>query len=224
MEYERVYTEKLDVKSENRELDTPYPTRIETDRLLMKPLLESVEPSSMYKLYKQYPDTDRWFNTSMGLPRTYGETIELFETIQRLQKEKTDVFYSILEKETGEILGQATIEDIDFDAGKCGIGIWLRKDRWGEGISKERAEGLMYAIFECMEINTIEVRVAKQNEISISAVESYMEVFGGQYDGILRNSSITPKDEVVSMFVWSITAEEFFDNKSDYRREPGKLP
>lgn len=220
MNYTGVYTDNIFVKTTDDEFKFPSPKRIETDRLIMKPLLENVDPSEMYDLYKRFPDTDRWFNTSMGIPNTYQETIEYFETVQELEDDNSDFFYVIKGKQKNEIIGQATIEDVDFHAEKCAIGVWLRKDRWGEGIAKEKAEGLIYSIFQTMNIQTIEVRVATENKNSISAVQSYIRSFGGQYDGCLRKTSITPKNDVVSIFVWSLTEDEFFDEDSDYNRNP----
>lgn len=224
MKYDSTYTDTIEVKDGDDGRENPHPKRIETDRLVMRPILEAIEPSDMYELYKKFTDTDRWFNSTMGIPDTYQSTLDYFQTIEELRDDKSDFFYVIEEKDTGDILGQATIEDVDFHAEKCGIGIWIRKDRWGEGISKERAEGLIYSIFESMRIQTVEVQVAKQNDISISAVDSYMQEFGGKYDGCLRNDSITPKHEVISVYVWSITEDEFFDQDSTYQRDPISLP
>jgi len=220
MKYNGIYTDKIKVKSGDNELERPGPRRIETDRLVMKPLLESVEVAEIDELYRKYPETDRWFNGYIGLPNTYQSTLEYFEMIEDLENDRSDFFYLIEDKDTGVPLGQATIEDVDFHAEKCEIGVWIRKDRWNEGISKERAEGLIYSIFKAMKIQTIEVRVAKQNKISISAVDSYMREFGGSYDGCLRNTSITPNYDVVSMLVWSITRDEFLDENSTYTESP----
>lgn len=224
MEYTPSFTETLEVTGPSDEYADPFPEKIVTDRLRFEPLTDAVDPSDMFELYKRNSGTDRWFNTTMGLPETYQQARDLFESIDDLRAACDDMFYVLFERDSNEIVGQATIEDVDFHAGRCGIGIWLRKDQWGKGFSQERAEGLLYAIFTELEIDTVEIRVATENTPSIKAVEKYLSEFGGQYEGCLRNISPTPQLDIIDMYAWSITAEEFFDDDASYKRSPKPLP
>lgn len=193
-----------------------FPTQIQTDTLLLKPLLhfDHISKSELFEIYKENAGTDRYFATSNGLPNTYQEFIETLETYQELADDGTDVFYAIYTNDDKkEFLGQGTIEDIIWEGKRCSIGIWLKQDAWGQGISQRRAEALMYTIFDDLDFELVEIAVVPENEKSIRAVEKYIYPLGGSKDGLRRRATPTPTGEIHDVQYYSITADELFSQE-----------
>jgi len=213
-EYTGTFTDTIVVENSD-EWESVFPERIETDELVFSYLLEDATITEAWDFYSSNFGNEKFFNTSWRCPQTYQDTIDTFEDIRGMFESNTDMFYSI-RSQSGELIGQATIEDVDLHTGRCGIGIWLDESFWGQGLAQERAEGFLYAIFKEMPVDTVEIRVAVENTPSIKSVLKYLDVFGGSFEGCFRNISINPYRERLNMFVWSITETEFFDDDAEY--------
>lgn len=214
MPYEPVFCDQIEYTHDFNE-DGLFPSVIETDRLVMEPLLESISGSNLLEFYQENEGTDRYFDTDLGLPMDYKEFSEFVDTANTLEEEGSDMFYGIFESESGEFIGQATFEDVDWELGRCAIGIWIRQDFWGEGISQERAEALMYVAFDDLGMDLVEITVVPENENSLRAVEKYISEFGGSFDGRQRHATVTPmQDGVYDVVHYSVTADEFFGDST----------
>ncbi|WP_336359574.1 hypothetical protein [Haladaptatus sp. ZSTT2] len=53
------------------------------------------------------------------------------------------------------------------------------------------------------------IPVEDGNENSRRAVEKYVDAHGGQYDGIIRNSTVRPSGDIIDHHLYSITAEQY---------------
>ncbi|WP_238717555.1 GNAT family N-acetyltransferase [Natronorubrum halophilum] len=86
--------------------------------------------------------------------------------------------------------------------------IWLRKQFCGRGYSAERARDGRLA-FERLSLDLVAVPVEDGNEKSRRAVETYVETNGGQYDGIIRNSTVRLGGDVVDHHRYTISREQY---------------
>jgi len=108
----------------------------------------------------------------------------------------------------GEIAGSAGLL-VDWETRTARPAIWLRKRFWGRGYSGERAAVLMEVAFERLGLDLVAVPVQDGNERSRRAVEKYVEAHGGQYDGLIRNSTVRPDGTVVDHHRYTVTAAQF---------------
>lgn len=70
--------------------------------------------------------------------------------------------------------------------------IWLRKQFWRNGFSSERADAMLELAFERLDLDLVTIPVQDSNDRSRKAVEKYISAHGGQYDGVIRNSTARP--------------------------------
>jgi len=72
--------------------------------------------------------------------------------------------------------------------------------------------------FSALDLNVVEVTVATENNKSIKSVEKYMKKFGGEFNGKLRQNTLTPGNGVQNVYKWSVTDDEFYSNEAVYER------
>lgn len=63
--------------------------------------------------------------------------------------------------------------------------------------------------FERLDLDLIAIPVQDGNDRSRAAVERYVEGYGGQYDGIIRNSTRRPDGEIIDHHRYTITADGY---------------
>lgn len=98
----------------------------------------------------------------------------------------------------GTLAGLAGITP-DWDRQRATLGIWLRKRFWGNGYSRERAARFLELAFDRLDLEVVTVSHDVHNEKSQSAIEAYVERFGGTREGRIRNDLIVdgePRDVV----------------------------
>lgn len=219
-EYEPVFNEYIEY-THFVEDSGQVPTRIETDSLLFTPLLDFdyVTQTELLEVFSDEKNkyTDQYFDTKTGNPRTYNDIVEYLTYVEELEEEGTDYFYAIYtntETEGEDFIGLATIELVEWELNRCALGIWLRKEYWGQGISQKRAEAILYAIFDDLDFELVEIHVLPENKKSLRAVEKYVSAFGGAYDGCRRQTTFTPKGEIHDVMYYSISKDEFFSEKT----------
>ncbi|MWV40369.1 GNAT family N-acetyltransferase [Natrialba sp. INN-245] len=108
----------------------------------------------------------------------------------------------------GEIAGAACLI-VDRETQTATPGIWLRKRFWGRGYSGERAAALIELAFDRLDLDLVAIPVEDGNEKSRSAVEGYVERFGGGYDGVIRNATVRPDGRIVDRHRYTITREQY---------------
>lgn len=193
-----------------------FPTAIETDTFVLKPLLnfDYLTQRELLQIYQDNEGTDKYFTSEDGLPQSYSELTSFVEAASVwAEEEETDMFYAMYRNDDMKFLGQATIEDVDWEVERCSIGIWLREEAWGQGLSQKRAEALLYTIFDDWQFEVVEIAVVPMNRKSIRAVEKYVSVFGGSYDGRRRKAAVTPTGDVYDVAYYSVTRDEFFSDE-----------
>jgi len=108
---------------------------------------------------------------------------------------------------SGELVGTTNL-DFDWDRRSAELGIWLRKPFWGRGYSGERAAALLELAFDRLNLELVGASHRTGNERSRRAIEKYVERFGGQHDGVLRD--FFPRDgEVGDLHRYTISREQY---------------
>ncbi|WP_435333553.1 GNAT family N-acetyltransferase [Haloarchaeobius sp. TZWWS8] len=113
----------------------------------------------------------------------------------------------------GEFAGVASLIPL-WDQRTARLGIWLRKPFWGRGYSGERADALVELAFDRLDLELVAAAHTTENEGSKRAIEKYVETWGGQYDGVLRNW-ITLDGEPRDLHRYTITREQYEESDVD---------
>ncbi|WP_435364601.1 GNAT family N-acetyltransferase [Haloarchaeobius sp. DYHT-AS-18] len=203
-----------------------FPETISTDRLRFERLChETVDAIEYHQVCSRHePGIDE---VTRYLPwdthETVAETAEYLDSLEAQWADRTRAEYLIRPKSgeagseeegAGDIAGSGgLIVDWETRTGKPAI--WLRKRFWGRGYSAERALAMLALAFDRLDLDLVAIPVQDGNDRSRRAVEKYVERFGGQYDGRIRNSTVRPDGTVIDHHRYTITAEQYRANVDD---------
>jgi len=191
-----------------------FPERIETDRLVLEALTH--ENVDLFELYghcsTDAPHVDEVTEHLTWDPhQTPKETKDFVDAREQARADAEGSEYVVRPKDgedgAGEIAGMTGI-DVDWDRRTATFGTWLRKRFWGRGYSGERAAALMDLAFDGLDLEVVVVDHFAGNEKSRRAIEKYVDRFGGDHDGLLRNW-YPAGDEVRDVHRYSITREQW---------------
>ncbi|WP_435181520.1 GNAT family N-acetyltransferase [Halorussus sp. AFM4] len=120
----------------------------------------------------------------------------------------------------GEASGLAGTTSLDFDWERrsAELGIWLRKAFWGRGYSGERAAALLELAFDRLDLELVGASHRVGNDRSRRAIEKYVDRFGGQHDGVLRNFAPTD-DGVADLHRYTVTRAQYREATADGTEE-----
>jgi RimJ/RimL family protein N-acetyltransferase len=210
------------------------PRRIDTDRLTMLPSTpEVMDPLEYYRVCSDGTDIEAVTEHLTWDPHaTPKETLEFLETTRDGLESGEGASYQLYVDpadaptgidgptprgpyaDTDLVLAGGAGMGIDWDRRTGTLGTWLRKPFWGRGYSGERAAAFVALAFECLDLEVVAVEHAGGNENSRRAIERYVERFGGQKEGALRNWAL--KDgEPVTQHRYSITRAEYESSDAD---------
>jgi RimJ/RimL family protein N-acetyltransferase len=188
-----------------------FPEHIETDRLELEHLDESIDALELYA----YCSAEGMNDVTKYMPfdphATPKETEEFLDGVAERWDEREGAAYAIRpktgEENAGEFAGVGTLHpEWDRQVGK--LGTWLRKPFWGRGYSGERAVALANVAFETLDLKLVEVTHHAANEKSERAVTKYMEELGGRREGLLRGFH-SFDGEPVDAVRYTVTREEY---------------
>lgn len=121
---------------------------------------------------------------------TLKETYDYVNKAERLWDGAEGAKYVIRPKEgedgAGDIAGTTGLYP-HWEKRSANLGILLDKRFWGRGYAGERADALLSVAFDRLDLELIVASHVDGNEKSRRAIEKYVERYGGQYDGLLRN-------------------------------------
>lgn len=191
-----------------------FPTEIETERLrLVRLCRENVPATDLYEhMSDDAPDMDEISEYVMWEPhQTVKETENHLEEVEQQWEGREQATYVVYpraeEANAGAFAGVANLH-FGWERRSAELGIWLRKPFWGRGYSGERAGALLELAFERLDLELVGAAHQVGNEKSKRAIEEYVEAYGGQCDGILRNW--IPKDgEVRDLRRYTVSHEQY---------------
>jgi len=214
--YEPVFNEYIEYEHDISQTGR-FPNKIETDSFILQPLMafKDISRRELFEVYESNKETDKYLNTRVGLPTDYNEFCNFLSRLEDTAGNGQEFFYSMYTKDK-TFIGQTTIEDVDWDLKRCSIGVWLRKEYWGNGYSQKRAEAVLYTIFDDLELEIVEITAIPENTNCIKSIEKYLSKLGGQFNGIQRRATVTPSGEPHDLAMYSITKEEFFSDSQTH--------
>lgn len=192
-----------------------FPERIETERLHLERIsAESVDLFDLYALYCDGDDVEEMFEYWDSSPHeSVKETYDYIEEAERLWDEAEGAKYVIRPGEgedgAGVIAGTTGLYP-DWEKRSANLGILLDKRFWGRGYAGERADALLSVAFERFDLEIVVAAHVDGNEQSRRAITKYVERYGGQYEGLLRNWHSLP-DTVADVHRYTISQDEYFE-------------
>jgi len=190
-----------------------FPERIETERFVLAALsTDTVDPLTYYE-HASAEYTDSVTTHLPWNPHDHPKkSVDDLRQAEEAREEGEHARYVIRPKAgedgTGEFAGTAGIY-LKWDRRTATFGIWLRPKFWGRGYSGERAAAMIELAFDRLDLEVVAVAHMDGNEQSRRAVEKYVERFGGQHEGLLRNFQANDDGTVVDMHRYTITCEQY---------------
>jgi len=190
-----------------------FPERIDTDRLrLVRISHDTVDPFDLHGLYADGDDTEEMFEYWDSSPHeTLKETYDYVDEAERLWDDGEGAKYVIQPKDgeggAGVVAGTTGLYP-DWEKRSANLGVLLDKRFWGRGYSGERADALLAVAFDRLGLELVVAAHVDGNERSRRAITKYVERYGGQYEGLLRNWHRLP-DTVADVHRYTISREEY---------------
>jgi RimJ/RimL family protein N-acetyltransferase len=200
-----------------------FPDKIETERLRFVRLCrENVPTTRLYRHMRSgAPDMNEVSEYVMWDPhQTPKDTHDYLTDIEDQWDDRRQATYAIYlqsDEESGgatdDFAGTTNLH-LDWERRSGELGIWLRRPFWGRGYSGERAAAMLELAFDRLDLELVGASHQVGNERSRRAIEKYVERFGGQHDGVLRN--FVPKDdEVRDLHRYTISREQYREATED---------
>lgn len=196
---------------------TIFPEELESDRLRYEAATpDTVDPHELYEhVNEDAPNVDEVTEYVTWDPYEHPKIgLDFLKTCQEQFETGEGANYIIRPKagdRRGELAGMAGLVP-DWDKQLATMGTWLRKPFWGNGYSGERATTFLELAFDILDLEMVAVEHDPENERSERAIQKYVDRFGGQREGRLRNA-VVMNDEPRDTVRYTISLEEWSSNR-----------
>ncbi|MFN8201722.1 MAG: GNAT family N-acetyltransferase [Solirubrobacteraceae bacterium] len=133
---------------------------LHTDRLEIRPFVLA-DRAAMQPIYDD-PEVMRHI-TGGGDPRGW------VASYVRDQRTRGFTFWAVVERATGDIIGEAGLAPFD-DGRRVELGYLLRRDRWGRGLATEAARAILDAAFTDLGAREVMAVVDEGNDASLNVL------------------------------------------------------
>lgn len=170
-------------------------TELHTERLHLRKM-KIADSSSLFKIWSD-PDVTKFMNICSFTNE--NQALDMINLFDGLSQESKAIRFSIIKKDSNEIIGSCGYNDLDFENGKAEIGYDIAKSFWGRGYATEAISSLLEHGFSSLKLNRIEARVDPRNVNSMKLLQKLNFRFEGtlrQYervDGKFNDLSIYSK-------------------------------
>ncbi len=187
----------------------PIPDRIEGERVVLRPYVSSDVPALFKLINASRKHLFPWLPWADSDHRTLDDTRAFVARATASWTLRTSLIVGIFDKKTGRLLGGSGLHvckgsSIDWDIPALMIGYWLGKPHEGKGYVAETVQLLTRVAFDEFKVKRLEIRCDEHNVRSARV----MERAGFVREGLLRNDSRTPRGEVRSTLVYSLTPQD----------------
>ncbi|PYE48313.1 GNAT family N-acetyltransferase [Paenibacillus barcinonensis] len=153
-------------------------TELHTNRLDLRQMKET-DAADLFQVWSD-PEVARFMNIS---PFTAEQqAVEMIRMLADLAQKKQAIRFSIMEKESGTIMGSCGYNYFDFEQARAEIGYDLARAYWGKGYAAEAVSALLDRGFNSLGLNRLEAKVDPRNVNSIRLLEK----LGFTREGLLR--------------------------------------
>lgn len=146
---------------------TELQTKLQTERLVLKQM-STTDSASLFHIWSD-PEVTRFMNISSFTEES--QAVEIIELLGKLAAENQAIRYSIIEAESGRIIGSCGYNMLDYDNARTEIGYDLGRAFWGQGYAPEAINALADYAFNTLEFNRIEAKVEPANLNSVKVLQ-----------------------------------------------------
>lgn len=150
-------------------------TELHTERLHLRKMQVS-DSSSLFKIWSD-PNVTRFMNVSCFTDENQAK--EMINLLEDLSQDRKAIRFSIIIKESNEIIGSCGYNSLDFENEKAEIGYDIAKSFWGRGYASEAVSSLLDFAFSSLKLNRIEAKVDPENANSIKLLQKLNFTFEG---------------------------------------------
>lgn len=195
-----------------------FPEHVETERLHLRRFDAEVDLWDAYDFFARGEVAAEAFEHLGYDPHdTPKETFDFLEEVREEWEDAEAATYAIVPKDgedgAGELAGSTSLHP-EWEKRSAYFGIRLRKPFWGREYSGERAAALAVVAFDRLDLEIVSAGHVPGNDRSRRAIEKYVDRFGGEKEGVLRNW-LPHDDEVHDLHAYTITREQFERNRPD---------
>lgn len=194
-----------------------FPETLETERLRLERFSrENFDALELHRHYApRHSETieEEFEHVTQKPHATPKETWDRLVEAEEKWDEAEWATYAVISKPEEEFAGTTNLA-LEWEKRTGLTGLWLRKPFWGRDYSGERAMALLALAFDRLDLEVVSPGYLDGNEQSKRAIEKYVERFGGQYDGVLRNW-VPFEDEVRDLHRYTILREQWEEHRPD---------
>jgi len=150
-------------------------TELHTERLHLRKMKAS-DSSSLFRIWSD-PDVTKFMNVSCFTNEDQAK--EMINLLDDLSRDNKAIRFSIIKKESNEIIGSCGFNLLDFENKKAEIGYDIARSFWGRGYASEAISSLLDHGFSILRLNRIEAKVEPENMNSIKLLQKLNFTFEG---------------------------------------------
>ena len=192
------------------------PSRIETDRLVLRPYEASDGPALFEAVHESTPELSRWLPWADKHP-TIDASTETCRRLRALFDAREDFTLGLFGRADGRLLGGSGLHRVRWELPSFEIGYWLRTSAVGHGYVTEAVAALAWTCFEDLGAARVEIYCDPRNERS-SAVARRL---GFVHEGTLRQRILGVDGRPRDSHVFSLVRADWAARGAEIRRVAG---
>ncbi|MDQ0172696.1 GNAT family N-acetyltransferase [Paenibacillus tundrae] len=142
-------------------------TELHTERLQLRKMKDSDSPS-LFNIWSD-PDVTKFMNISPFTDE--AQAVAMIHLLDDLSRDKKAIRFSIIEKNSNQIIGSCGFNSLDYDHYRAEIGYDLAQSHWGRGFASESIRAMLEHGYSILKMNRIEAKVDPDNVNSIKLLE-----------------------------------------------------
>lgn len=155
-------------------------TELYTQRLHLRKIEES-DSLSLFKIWSD-PDVTRFMNINNFTDENQAK--DMINLLNELAQNNKAFRFTIIEKESNQIIGSCGYNFLDFENSKTELGYDISQAFWGKGYAPEAISALLDYTFIHLKLNRVEAKVELENVNSIRVLQKLKFTL----EGTLRKS------------------------------------
>ncbi|KPU57426.1 acetyltransferase family protein [Bacillus wiedmannii] len=150
-------------------------TELQAQRLHLRQMKES-DSLSMLKIWSNR-DVTKFMNISNFTDKNQAK--DMIHFLNELAQNNKALRFTIIEKESHQIIGSCGYNFLDFENSKTEIGYDISKTFLGKGYAPEAISALLDYAFTHLKLNRVEAKVEPKNVNSIKVLQNYNSLLKG---------------------------------------------
>jgi RimJ/RimL family protein N-acetyltransferase len=169
------------------------PMPIRTPRLLIRPKQAGDGAASAAAVAETWEQLHRWMHWAQRLDEFTADKLEVRFRDQISSFMRGEEFNLLgIELASGQPVIWCSLYDLDWKAGRCHTGFWVRKSAQGKGIATETANAMVRYAFEALGMRQVGLTHSSGNEASRRIAEK----LGFVRERVLRAASVLPGGQI----------------------------